>query len=201
MQRELISPRIAHLSSVNHAVDVKSCVVREYQVGLTLLKEVYHLADRPFRYVLPVEHVNPAQYLLRQRLLHKQVSDFKYSRQTFVTDKLVSRYVIRFAIVELHYDLDNFDDIAKRLACQEPYCGEWDSEEDFARHIVEECYDLERTMGGLSNNFDYEAFGRELFMYDYTMGANNNVFRNICPLPILSPSKGFPERKGSWIIL
>ncbi len=34
-------------------------------------------------------------------------------------------------------------------------------------------------MGGLSNYFDYEAFGRELFMYDYTMGANNNVFRNI----------------------
>jgi len=47
------------------------------------------------------------------------------------------------------------------------------------RHIVEECYDLERTMGGLSRYFDYEAFGRELFMYDYTMGANNNVFRNI----------------------
>lgn len=81
--------------------------------------------------------------------------------------------------MELHDDLDNFEVIAKRLACQEPYCGEWDSEEDFARHIVEECYDLERTMGGLSNYFDYEAFGRELFMYDYTMGANNNMFRNI----------------------
>lgn len=48
-----------------------------------------------------------------------------------------------------------------------------------ARHIVEECYDLERTMGGLERYFDYEAFGRELFMYDYTMGANGNVFRNI----------------------
>lgn len=72
--------------------------------------------------------------------------------------------------LEFHDDLDDFE---------EAYCGEWDSEEDFARHIVEECYDLERTMGGLSNYFDYEAFGRELFMYDYTMGANNNVFRNI----------------------
>ena len=72
--------------------------------------------------------------------------------------------------MELHDELDNFE---------EAYCGEWDSEEDFARHIVEECYDLERTMGNLANYFDYEAFGRELFMYDYTMGANGNVFRNI----------------------
>ena len=48
-----------------------------------------------------------------------------------------------------------------------------------ARHIVEECYDLERSMGDLARYFDYEAFGRELFMYDYSMGANNNVFRNV----------------------
>ena len=31
----------------------------------------------------------------------------------------------------------------------------------------------------LSNDFDYEACRYELFMYAYTMGANNNVFRNI----------------------
>lgn len=59
-------------------------------------------------------------------------------------------------------------------------CGEWgDSEEDFARHIVDECYNLEKEMSGLVRYFYYEAFGRELFMYDYSMGANNNVFRNI----------------------
>ncbi len=57
--------------------------------------------------------------------------------------------------MEFHDELDNFE---------EAYCGEWDSEEDFARHIVEECYDLERTMGGLERYFDYEAFGRDLFM-------------------------------------
>ena len=70
--------------------------------------------------------------------------------------------------MEFHDELDSFE---------EAYCGNWDSEEDFARHIVEECYDLDRIMGNLSNYFDYEAFGRDLFMYDYTMGANNNVFR------------------------
>lgn len=53
---------------------------------------------------------------------------------------------------------------------EESYCGVWDSE---------------------------EAFGRELFMYDYTMGTNNNVFRNICPSQSSLPPMAFPARKGS----
>lgn len=53
--------------------------------------------------------------------------------------------------MEFHDELDNFE---------EAYCGEWDSEEDFARHIVDECYDLESEMGDLARYFDYEAFGR-----------------------------------------
>ena len=72
--------------------------------------------------------------------------------------------------MEFHDELDDFE---------EAYCGEWDSEEAFARHIVSECYDLERSMGELANYFDYEAFGRELFMWDYSMGANGNVFRRV----------------------
>ena len=70
--------------------------------------------------------------------------------------------------MEFHDELDNFE---------EAYCGEWDSEEDFARHIIDECYNLESEMGDLARYFDYEAFGRDLFMYDYSMGANGNVFR------------------------
>jgi antirestriction protein len=38
---------------------------------------------------------------------------------------------------------------------------------------------LQQALGSLSQYFDYEAFGRDLFMYDYTMGANGNVFRNL----------------------
>ena len=72
--------------------------------------------------------------------------------------------------MEFEDSLDNFE---------EAYCGEWDSEEDFARHIVEECYNLEKMMGSLANYFDYEAFGRELFNWDYNMGANGHVFRRI----------------------
>lgn len=43
--------------------------------------------------------------------------------------------------MEFHDELDNFE---------EAYCGEWDSEEDFARHIISECYNLEREMGDLA---------------------------------------------------
>lgn len=44
------------------------------------------------------------------------------------------------------------------------YQGEFDSEIDFAYHIVEECYTLE---GPLSYYFDYEAFARDLFLDGY----------------------------------
>ena len=60
---------------------------------------------------------------------------------------------------------------------REAYCGNWDSEEDFAQDIIDSCYDIEKTMGSLSSYFDYEAFARDLFMCDYQMGANNHVFR------------------------
>ena len=44
------------------------------------------------------------------------------------------------------------------LLRKEPYCGECDSEEDFARHIISEYYNLESEMGDLARYFDYEAF-------------------------------------------
>ena len=65
------------------------------------------------------------------------------------------------------------------LLGKEPYMGEWDSEEDFAEHIIDECYDLDRIMGNLSGYFDYKRFADDLFMSDYTMGEHGYVFRNI----------------------
>lgn len=64
-------------------------------------------------------------------------------------------------------ELDKFDEV---------YQGKFDSEEDFARHIVEECYDIERTMGNLSYYFDYGRFARDLFMCDYFFD-NGYVFQ------------------------
>ena len=59
---------------------------------------------------------------------------------------------------------------------EDSYEGEYDSEEDFATHIVNECYDLERMMGNLSYYFDYKAFARDLFISDYIF-EDGYVFR------------------------
>lgn len=63
--------------------------------------------------------------------------------------------------------LDKFDEV---------YQGKFDSEEDFARHIVDECYDLDKMLGSLSYYFDYDAFARDLFICDYFFD-NGYVFQ------------------------
>ena len=65
-------------------------------------------------------------------------------------------------------DLDRMDD---------SYMGVYDSEEDFAREIVSDCYDIEKMMGDLADYFDYEAFARDLFISDYRFGSHGTVLR------------------------
>ena len=65
-------------------------------------------------------------------------------------------------------DLDNMHDA---------YVGVYDSKEDFAREIVNDCYDLENMMGNLACYFDYEAFARDLFLSDYHFGSHGTVLR------------------------
>lgn len=65
-------------------------------------------------------------------------------------------------------DLDNMHDA---------YVGVYDSREDFAREIVNGCYDLEKMMGNLADYFDYEALARDLFVNDYHFGSHGTVLR------------------------
>ena len=65
-------------------------------------------------------------------------------------------------------DLDNMHDA---------YAGVYDSEEDFAREIVSECYDLDKMMGNLACYFDYDALARDLFISDYHFGSHGTVLR------------------------
>lgn len=69
------------------------------------------------------------------------------------------------------FDLNSLDRFEER------YQGKYDSEEDFAENLVNELYDLDRTMGNLSYYFDYAKFARDLFMSDYTM-EDRYVFIN-----------------------
>lgn len=55
------------------------------------------------------------------------------------------------------------------------YQGKWSSEIEFAEHIVNEFYDLDK-MGILAQYFDYEAYARDIFSSSYDMGDNGHVF-------------------------
>ncbi|MEC4094988.1 antirestriction protein ArdA [Myroides odoratimimus] len=57
---------------------------------------------------------------------------------------------------------------------EDDYLGDYNSEEDFAYQIAEECYDLSDFA---KTYFDYESFARDLFMGDYTY-ESGHVFRN-----------------------
>lgn len=65
-------------------------------------------------------------------------------------------------------DLDNMHDA---------YVGVYDSEEDFAREIVNERCDLDKMMGDLAYYFNYEALARDLFLGDYYFGSHGTVLR------------------------
>ena len=64
-----------------------------------------------------------------------------------------------------HDDVDGFEDA---------YQGEWKSEEDFAWHIYEECYEHEMSEFA-SKYFNVEAFARDLFIDDYYF-SDGHVF-------------------------
>lgn len=57
------------------------------------------------------------------------------------------------------------------------YVGVYDSKEDFAREIVNDCSDLDKMMGSLACYFDYEALARDLFISDYHFGSHGTVLR------------------------
>ena len=79
-------------------------------------------------------------------------------------------------------DRDAFDEFSEAFGndCvenfRERYMGKYDSEKDFAEHIVDECYNLDNMMGHLASYFDYDAYARDLFIDDFYF-SNGYVFR------------------------
>ena len=59
---------------------------------------------------------------------------------------------------------------------QDAYMGKYDSEEDYAYQLINECYDIEKMMGSLSSYMDYAAVARDLFISDYYF-EDGHVFR------------------------
>ena len=54
------------------------------------------------------------------------------------------------------------DDLVRKFS--DEYIGKYDEEEDYAREVIEQCYDLSDFV---LNYFDYAAFAHDLFCSDY----------------------------------
>lgn len=63
---------------------------------------------------------------------------------------------------------------------EEAYLGKWDSEEDFAEMLFNECYcdALQGLPSSMAHYIDYAAFARDIFMYDYDF-EDGYVFRRV----------------------
>lgn len=64
-------------------------------------------------------------------------------------------------------------------AFRDAYCGQYESEVDFAEKLIAEMGLLSQADELFSLYFDYEAFARDLFMSDYYMTENGYVFLHI----------------------
>ena len=71
------------------------------------------------------------------------------------------------------YDLDKEDIESLMDSFRDEYFGSFDVEEDFAAHLVEECYSLPEFA---LNYFDYQKFSRDLFCSDFSFDSGF-VFR------------------------
>ena len=69
------------------------------------------------------------------------------------------------------FDTDDINDLIESF--RDDYQGAYDSEEDYAYEVVEECYDLPEFA---KTYFDYEKFARDLFIGDYWFD-DGHVFR------------------------
>ena len=70
--------------------------------------------------------------------------------------------------------IDHFGDYADFSTIQDKCHGKWDSEEDFARNLFDDCYAHE-IPENLRDYIDYERFADDLFRFDYVM-SNDYVF-------------------------
>ena len=68
-------------------------------------------------------------------------------------------------------DAEVFDDF------RDKYVGEFNSEEEFADHIADECGMLDKVPESIKQYFNYERFARDLFASDYDFFDNAFVFR------------------------
>lgn len=119
----------------------------------------------------------------------EEFPEFAFLDSEFLPNSLVSEYgiseeafekIMDFCEIRNQYGADalsdwfeNYDEI---YDFEDAYCGQYGSEEDFARGLIDE-EALYNKLGDLALYFDFEAYARDLFISDYFIGANGYVFR------------------------
>ena len=128
------------------------------------------------------------EFMAACKELHSDESDPEFMFQDFeaIPDSLISEswlsenfFPLRDALVELSdneqeaflvwcnngsYDLDSEDCHDLISSFKDEYFGEYESEEDFAYNLVEDCYNLPEFA---LTYFDYEKFAKDLFIGDF----------------------------------
>lgn len=91
--------------------------------------------------------------------------------------------IVKYCEMRDDYSVYAFEDFLELYSpddldrMHDAYMGMYESEEDFARETVNECYDLDKMMGNLACYFDYDALARDLFISDYHFGSHGTVLR------------------------
>ena len=131
------------------------------------------------------------------RYLHKDENDPEFMFQDYsgfpeAWYSECSMGEARFNLIQQYADLDDDEKDAFKAYCEcksvgldedvfdnfrDAYEGEFDSEEEFAEHVVDECGMLDSMPENIQMYFDYEAYARDLFLNDFTFW-NGYVFRD-----------------------
>lgn len=113
--------------------------------------------------------------------------DYENFPEVWYSEDIMSEYI--FDLIQEYAELDEdereayeaFLDVKcdSRISVEDfrdAYQGKWDSEEDFARYIVEECGMLDNMPESLKDYFDFERYADDLFRWDYDY-QDGHVFR------------------------
>jgi antirestriction protein len=131
------------------------------------------------------------------RVLHKDEDDPEFMFQDYsgfpeAWYSECSMGEARFNLIQQYADLDDDEKDAFKAYCEcksvgldedvfdnfrDAYEGEFDSEEEFAEHVVDECGMLDSMPENIQMYFDYEAYARDLFLGDFKFW-NGYVFRD-----------------------
>ena len=100
------------------------------------------------------------EFLEACKELHKDEDDPEFMFQD--RENIPEELVCESWISDMFFELRDKVDLVRKF--NDEYIGKYDEEEDYAREVIEQCYELSDFV---LNYFDYAAFARDLFNDGY----------------------------------